>query len=341
MQTTLAFASAFALGHCLFLLVFCWQQRHQQPALRWLAGLLLAVAIRLSKSVFLIFVPTAPYLVPASGLVGMMLIGPFLWFYIRSGFGSARLFRKTDYFHFAGSFVIAFWQFFNPSDSIIFYQYAFAALHMAAYTGMAAWIIYRRSAQSSLHSAVIPWLNRLFIGIGCLWLVFFIQLYAPGQVIYLLITLIAALVLYGISFWGLRHARRLTLVLTTRPSVVNEQLQSIGHQINQLMVGEQLYTDSNLTLPKLASRLKLPPHLTSKALNQTFRKTFPELLTEYRLQDVASRLTDPAFANYSMEAIAAECGFNSLSTFYTAFKKMYRTTPADYQKRHQKLRELP
>ena len=334
LRLLIALGSAFALGHCLFLGLYCWQTAHKRPALRWLAGLLLALAIRLSKSVFIILVPNNPFLVPATGLIGMTLIGPFLWLYTREGLQPGCRFIRQDYLHFVPSAVVATWQFFVPPEGVIFGQYTLAAAHMAAYTGWSARAIQRKSVQTPIDPPVAGWLTRLCGGSGLIWLVFVGQLFAPRLEVYVAITLMASIVLYGISFWGLRQARSLTLYFVTTP-VANEQLLTVGQQIKQVLSDERLYKDPTLTLQKLARRLKLPAHLTSKALNQTFDKTFPELLTGYRVRAVAQCLTDPAFAHFSMEAIGTECGFNSLSTFYTAFKKVYQMTPAQYQKRCQ------
>ena len=41
----------------------------------------------------------------------------------------------------------------------------------------------------------------------------------------------------------------------------------------------------------------------------------------------------PADGNMTLEAVAGEAGFNSLSTFYRVFSKIYSCTPSEYRER--------
>lgn len=335
MQVLIAFSSAFALSHCLFLALYCGRTSARQPALRWLLGLLLSLAVRLSKSVFLVLGANLPPLVPAVGLVGMTTMGPCLWLYVRGGLRPQQPLTRLDMTHFGASVLVAGWQLFAPSDEVIWGQYAAAALHMAVYMGVTVGAIRgAATADTPLRRPVREWLARLLVSVGLLWLVFVGQLFAPGPAAYLVITTVAALVLYGISYWGLRHARVLTLGFVIKASPAAEQLGEVGQQIRQALVEEGLYKDATLTLPKLAKRLKLPAHHLSKLVNRLFSQTFSELLTECRIRAVTDQLTNPAFAHLSLEAIAADCGFNSVSTFYATFKKVHHLTPAEYRRRH-------
>ena len=47
------------------------------------------------------------------------------------------------------------------------------------------------------------------------------------------------------------------------------------------------------------------------------------------------------YPNYSMEAIAEECGIGNLSTFYRVFKQVYGTSPNEYRKIRRNNQQTP
>jgi AraC-like DNA-binding protein len=83
----------------------------------------------------------------------------------------------------------------------------------------------------------------------------------------------------------------------------------------------------------LAVRLKAPPYLVSKAINQNFSCSFPEFLTSFRVNK-AERLLVTKSEMLSIEGIAYECGYSSLSAFYASFKKIHKLTPAEFRNKN-------
>jgi len=64
-------------------------------------------------------------------------------------------------------------------------------------------------------------------------------------------------------------------------------------------------------------------------LNDNLHQSFNDFVNSYRIEHAKTLLQgDTAM---KMEDLAERSGFNSLSTFYTAFKKQTQLTPAKYK----------
>jgi AraC-like DNA-binding protein len=111
-------------------------------------------------------------------------------------------------------------------------------------------------------------------------------------------------------------------------------MAALATQVARLFETEKTYTDAHLTVNRLAERLQAPPYLLSKAVNVIFQKSFPELLHDYRVAEAGRRLLDPGSSHLSVEGIAAECGFQSASAFYNAFKKVNGVTPSEWKRQN-------
>lgn len=88
------------------------------------------------------------------------------------------------------------------------------------------------------------------------------------------------------------------------------------------------YTNADLSLSKLAELVNIPAYKISMVLNQKMDSTFYDLINSKRVEASLSLLRDNK--NLTIEAITAEVGFKSKSTFYRAFKKYKGTTPTDF-----------
>ena len=104
--------------------------------------------------------------------------------------------------------------------------------------------------------------------------------------------------------------------------------------IHNKILQEVLYLNAELTVSTLSHHLKIPVHQVSAAINEEAGMSFNEYLNGFRIKEAAKRLLSPLYQNLSIEGIAYDCGFNSLSAFYSAFKKVYNTTPAKFRQQN-------
>jgi AraC-like DNA-binding protein len=103
-------------------------------------------------------------------------------------------------------------------------------------------------------------------------------------------------------------------------------------QVDDFIVERQKFLDPNLSLDSLADELgKSTSHL-SKLMNTHAGSNFSDYINKYRIAEAKKLLADDSFDAYTIVAIGLECGFNSKSTFYTAFKKFTGQTPTAYRK---------
>lgn len=91
------------------------------------------------------------------------------------------------------------------------------------------------------------------------------------------------------------------------------------------------YLNNELTLNQLAQEVNIPLHHLSRIINEHFNQNFFDFINQFRVNEFISRLPDPKYYNYSLLAIAFDCGFNSKTTFNRYFKKATGLTPSQYK----------
>lgn len=89
----------------------------------------------------------------------------------------------------------------------------------------------------------------------------------------------------------------------------------------------------NLGLDSLVEELDLKPAKLSHLVNTYSDYNFPYHINSFRIAEAKKLLTHPDFSGYTIIPIGLECGFNSKSTFYTAFKKFTGMTPSAWRKK--------
>lgn len=102
------------------------------------------------------------------------------------------------------------------------------------------------------------------------------------------------------------------------------------HAILEALEARKLYLDPELSVQKLAKEVNMPVAIVSAVINHSFRKTFRNLINDYRVEEVKARLRDPRSSRFSILGIAYECGFNSEASFYRIFKASVGVSPKEY-----------
>jgi AraC-like DNA-binding protein len=102
-------------------------------------------------------------------------------------------------------------------------------------------------------------------------------------------------------------------------------------QIRSDLIENGKYLDPDLTLEKLAQQQRVSSGHLSRIINLYGNKSFNDFINELRVEQAKVFLSDPDYNPYTIVSIGLECGFNSKSTFYSAFKKFTSLTPSQYR----------
>lgn len=102
-------------------------------------------------------------------------------------------------------------------------------------------------------------------------------------------------------------------------------------QIHEYVLDNQRYLDPNLGMEGLAEELRVGTSRLSLLINSYSGANFPDYINRLRVEKAKKILMNPNFSAYTIVAIGLECGFNSKSTFYSAFKKFTGRTPSQYK----------
>ena len=89
----------------------------------------------------------------------------------------------------------------------------------------------------------------------------------------------------------------------------------------------------DFSLQQLADLVGSNYKYVSQVLNECYGKSFKQVLNEQRVREACIILNDPnQSAHLTIEAIAANLGFNSRSNFTVTFKRITGISPSDFMK---------
>jgi AraC-like DNA-binding protein len=98
------------------------------------------------------------------------------------------------------------------------------------------------------------------------------------------------------------------------------------------MVIEKLFTEPELTLTDLSSRLGVHSNYLSQVINEAEGVNFYDYINLLRIDEFKRLVLLPENQKYTLLALAFECGFNSKSAFNRCFKKATELSPSEYVK---------
>ncbi|MCX5744471.1 MAG: helix-turn-helix domain-containing protein [Proteobacteria bacterium] len=102
-------------------------------------------------------------------------------------------------------------------------------------------------------------------------------------------------------------------------------------RIKAAMLESRLYLRAGLTLAELAEAVAATSHEVSQVLSVRLKRNFYGFVNEHRVEHVKTVLATGERADQSVLEIALEAGFQSKSTFNSAFRKATGVTPREYR----------
>jgi len=156
--------------------------------------------------------------------------------------------------------------------------------------------------------------------------------------IYDISCLIFGVQIYVVSYYNLKFPEIFKIpfpsndknVLKKKNKLNEKELREIQDLVEAYFEVQKGYRRPELSLSILANEINTTTNKLSWVLNNSYKKTFYELVNEYRVADFLKRINQNKHKEFTIMSIAVDVGFNSKSTFYKAFKEITKMTPSEY-----------
>jgi AraC-like DNA-binding protein len=165
----------------------------------------------------------------------------------------------------------------------------------------------------------------------------FIWIFGLGLVVFLIIFLLLIhnpRILYGHILVSLGEKSKVIEAKTKKrlPKGTGQKIDSELEIINSMqnyMIHEKPYLNSSFCVMDLANSFKIPIHKCSSLINNYINKNFRDWINQYRVEYFIENYSQKS-QKLTIDAIAFDSGFSSMSTFYRAFKKETGKMPIQY-----------
>lgn len=198
----------------------------------------------------------------------------------------------------------------------------------------------------------LKWFIRLGSIVIVFWIIAVVMLNVYQKDVYDLLRLSSSILLYWIGYQGFYKYNVVEDRISLRSTIdsdrvliipekrlntnqtdefFNDKHQNDFNKIQSYLIDEKLYLDPLLSMESVASDLGMSKSYFSKLINSYSNYNFSDFINSLRVEQAKKFLSDDEFGQYTIVAIGLECGFNSKSTFYSAFKKFTSETPSTYR----------
>ncbi|RSC92704.1 AraC family transcriptional regulator [Tenacibaculum singaporense] len=300
-----------------------------------LGVLLILFGIRISKSIFLYFTVDLDYILITLGLTIILLLGPLFYFYTKSFLLKSFKIEKKLLIHgipFLVFFILNSFKLLTKDFYVSFGIYLIY-LHFLVYI-LASFFLKKSFVQKedTLTSLKKTWLTLIHIGIIFIWASYFFFLLGD-TIPYILGPLIYSVAIYSLSLWAIiNKALKEDDKKYQSSSLNNEKSKEIFTQLEYYFQNEKPFLNPDLKLQMVASKLNVTSHSLSQSVNENCKQNFQQYLNSYRIKEAKEILLSEKNKKITISSIAYDCGFNSISAFNTAFKKIVNQTPSQFKK---------
>lgn len=266
----------------------------------------------------------------------LLALGPLIYFYVLKITNPQYQFRRRDLLHFI-PVLLEQVTLLNPAlpflafTSVIIYLYCSRKLIGNFYSQ-------QKFTGGDRHRHELRWLHNLLAAFGVLWLLwipfaavgyydhFGAQAYDP-----LYLVLISMLIWIAARAFLKPEAGVQPDTASILKPLLPAELKQKAIWLKKAVKENRYHEDPELSLSSLAEKLGLHTHELSRILNTVLKKSFNDLINEYRVQAVVRKMQDPAYDHITLLGIAYGSGFNSQSTFNRIFKQITGKSPLEYK----------
>ncbi len=115
---------------------------------------------------------------------------------------------------------------------------------------------------------------------------------------------------------------------------IDPQTAVIKSKLETLFSEKKVYLQPDLKIWDVCDEIQTNRSYLSGAIKKAYDKNFCQLVNTYRIEEAKKLILQKQAENYSLDAIAYECGFGSLNSFMRIFKELEGITPGQYRQKH-------
>ena len=193
---------------------------------------------------------------------------------------------------------------------------------------------------SEIEQRSFQWFKTVLLIWGVAWLMFAVEFalgalgwrwFGSGKVLPLVETFaLAVFIQKALSQKVLKESEKgVPRAVQSRTALLSvERMQLIASKLDKAMKDDKLFLQDNLSLNKLSESIAETENHISETLSQYLETNFFQFVNRFRVEEAKKALQE---SDELVTNIAIDVGFNSKSTFNTAFKKMVGYSPSAYR----------
>lgn len=120
--------------------------------------------------------------------------------------------------------------------------------------------------------------------------------------------------------------------ISEQPIVNEKEYNEELLKLKDYMVDKKPFLNPSLTIQDISREIGIPTRELSVLINHQLGQHFYDFVNTYRIENAMDILKDTTKSKVTILEILYEVGFNSKSSFNTAFKKHTGNTPTEYRK---------
>lgn len=105
----------------------------------------------------------------------------------------------------------------------------------------------------------------------------------------------------------------------------------LKNKLAKYMTDHEKYLDSELNIADLSKELNMSTKQLSQVINEGYHCNFFDFVNKYRIDVATSLFRNQTDTKLTISEVMYDSGFNSKSSFNTAFKKFTQKTPTQYK----------
>ena len=285
----------------------------------------------------------------------IFLLGPFLFFYLRSIVIPENTITRKDLIHF-GFFAVFLvlvipLYLYGMEGAYSFYllrvvgsPWIFLILQFSYYLIQAHRLIRVHKKNivekfSNVEGMDVSWLKTIiwvfvlilfFVTIATPWLIHGINFstYNTTSAIFF------SLILFLIAIKGIQQRIPMESLVSFEndPDIAGtDTIQRQKEKLLSHMKANKPFLNPDLTLTDLAKQVTISRNQLSQVINTGIGENFYNFINKFRVEEVKELIKNDARKQYTILSLANNAGFNSKSSFNNIFKKMTGLTPSEYR----------